>query len=218
MPALLENIGRVVNWTGRKVGRAFGYDATRPKNKRRKVVALERSEDAELKQSDRSKVITTARDLPRNFTIAAWMVRKHLDYVSTFKFHCRHKNEEVNRKVEAFIKRWSKRKNCDVSGRFNLKRIIRMCEARRTLDGDVLIVKLADGRLQIIESDRVRTPVGGVPDTNPTDFTFGVKTRDGGEQVAFSVCKRAKVSDFGSSGQAFEFERIIPAANVYLHG
>lgn len=156
MPGLLTR--------AKKAWNAFAYDATEPRNRRRKVIALERSEDAELPPVKRSQLTTTNRNVHRNWAIASWMVRKHLDYVSTFKFHCRHSNPLVNQKVETFVKDiWSKRKNCDIRGRFTLRKMIRLSEARRTIDGDILLVKLATGHLQGIEGDRVRSPMGGVP-------------------------------------------------------
>jgi hypothetical protein len=62
----------------------FGYDAVESKNRRQAPTGRLRSEDKELLPHQRRKLTSAARDIHRNFTIAAWAIRKHLDYVSTF--------------------------------------------------------------------------------------------------------------------------------------
>ena len=64
----------------------FGYDAVESKNRRQAPTGRLRSEDKELLPQQRRKLTSAARDIHRNFTIAAWAIRKHLDYVSTFSF------------------------------------------------------------------------------------------------------------------------------------
>jgi hypothetical protein len=48
---------------------------------------------------------------------------------------------------------------------------------RRTVDGDMGILKLSRALVQAIEGDRIRTPSGGLPvDYSAADFTHGVRT------------------------------------------
>jgi hypothetical protein len=44
--------------------------------------------------TERRKLISAGRDIHRNFSLAAWMLRKHLDYVSSFTFQCRSGNPQ----------------------------------------------------------------------------------------------------------------------------
>jgi len=67
----------------------FGYDAVESKNRRQAPTGRLRSEDKELLPHQRRKLTSASRDIHRNFTIAAWAIRKHLDYVSTFSFQSR---------------------------------------------------------------------------------------------------------------------------------
>ena len=59
---------------------------------------------------------------------------------------------EVDEQMEGLIRWWSRPANCDVAGRHTLQRLTRLWEERRTIDGDVFVLKLSDGRVQSIES------------------------------------------------------------------
>jgi len=63
----------------RRSAGAFGYDATEDKGRRKAPYALLRSEDDELPRARREQAITLGRDIRRNFSIAAWAIRRHLD-------------------------------------------------------------------------------------------------------------------------------------------
>ncbi len=51
-----------------------------------------------LCEMNRLKTCSTHR---RNFTIAGWMIRKHLDYTSTFAFQARTGMPEVDEQMES---------------------------------------------------------------------------------------------------------------------
>lgn len=191
--------------------RRFSYDAVENNGRRKAVPEKLQSEDAELPESKRRRLVSNARDLQHNSTIGRWAVGKHLDYVSTFSFQAISEDEALAERVEGLIKEWSKKENCDIAGRHSLARIIRLGEARKTVDGDILLVKLAAGKVQAVEGDRIRTP-SKVPDGyKASDFTHGVLTDTYGKATGFSVCRR------GSSSNAFTFERVIAAGNSYHH-
>jgi len=193
-------------------GRLFGYDAVEDKQRRKPPVARNRSEDMELNVSQRAKLAGSTRDLQRNFTIAAWMIRKHLDYVSTFSFQARTGVDALDERLEELMRQWSHRKNCDAARRHTLARMIRLAEARRTVDGDVFCVKLADGRLQWVEGDRVRTPLMGLPPgLDQKSFVHGVQVNKAGEALAYCICKR-------TTAGGFEFERLLRSDFVEHHG
>lgn len=208
---------------GRAAIRLFGYDATETKTKRKPPDGILSSEDAELTPDRRRKLISAGRDIGRNFTLAGWMVRKHLDYVSTFNFQSKSGDKALDKQIETLMKEWSKAENCDVAGRHPLPRMVRMLEQARTIDGDVGLLRLADGRLQAIEGDRIRVPDGGIPSngTGPSfkagDYCHGVRCDEAGRAIEYAICKRGKTSDFSPNNGTFRFERSLSATNMWLH-
>jgi lambda family phage portal protein len=199
------------NWIGR------AYDAITT-NGRRRVPRLDmRSEDRLFLPLDRDQLLSNARSLRRNAAIAAWAIRKHQDYVSTFNFQCRSGNPELDREVESLMNWWARPLNCDVSGRFSLHELIRMAEGLRTTDGDCFFYKLSDGRIQLIEADRVRTPtdLGEYKDTlSPNefaDFVHGVEVTPSGKPLRYAIAERT-----GGIGQnGFTLKEVTQAQYVY---
>jgi len=191
---------------------AFGYDAVVDKHRRKPPKTGLLGEDAQLSPRDRKKLLGSVRDLRRNLTICAWAIRKHLDYVSSFSFQSRTGNEELNDRIEELMEWWSRPRNCDVAKRHSLPRMIRLLEECRTIDGDVFLLKLSDGRLQAIEGDRIQTPSSGVPrGLKASKLTHGVQTDSHGAAEAYCVCKRTPVG-------SYKFERFLRAGFVVHHG
>lgn len=191
----------------------LGYDATQPKLKRKAPVISTKTEDRELQQAGRQQVSSATRDLQRNFSIAAWAVRKHLDYVSTFSFQARTGIPELDDQIESLMSWWSRPTNCDAAGRHSLPRLVRLFEERRTIDGDVLVNMLADGRIQGIEGDRIfdgsgtPLPAEGVLSE---EIVNGVWVNVNGRANAYAIHRR---HINGTS-----FEQWLPATFTYLHG
>lgn len=188
----------------------FGYDAVVDNGRRRAPSARLRSEDAELPARDRDKLHTGVRDLMRQYPLAGWAVRKHLDYVSSFALQVRTQDKGLNAAVEEFVARVSQPDLCDVGGRHSLADLVRLAEAQRTIDGDLLVVRLPNGTIQLVEADRVRDP------QNRDDgdrWTQGVQTDRWGRARRYAVWKRA-----GVRANAFEFDTYVPAESSYHHG
>jgi lambda family phage portal protein len=186
----------------------FAYDAVDESRRRKNAFPLTRSEDAELLPEKRRRLVAGARDLPRNFSVAAWALRKHLDYVSTFRFKSQSGNPEVDNEVENLIRWWSRPINCDVAGRHSLPRMVRLLESSRTIDGDVFLNMLSDGHLQAIEGDRVCNPIGGIPtDIDVTRLVHGVLTDDFGKAIAYTVCDRPRLNKTG-----LQFSKLLSAS------
>jgi len=193
----------------------FGYDAVDDTKKRRRPSQVRQmSEDNQLKQADRKKLVATTRDVRRNYEIAAWMIRKHLDYVSTFDFQARTPDEDFNRRLEELVTWWSRRRNFDVARRHNRQRFIRLGEACRTVDGDFFAMKLSSGRVQGIEGDRIRTPTLGVlPNGLKIEkLIHGIQLTPAGAAKAYCLCDRNKWGD------GFVFKRMVPARHMLQHG
>lgn len=184
----------------------FQYDATDARGKRKTAKQYTTSEDLILDPSKRSKLVANGRDLARNFAIASWMIRRHLDYVASFEFHCRTGNVDFDGQVESFVERWSKPWNFDRAGRHNLARMIRIGEIRRVIDGDIGFLKLADGRLQGIEGDRIKNPTG----ETSGQWLHGVNVDGGGRARAYALWDRSR--------SGLTFNRTVPASRLELLG
>lgn len=199
---------RPINGKRRKKG-ALGYDAAATSTRRRQIATKLTTEDRVLRQHARRRLNATAHDIRRNFSIAAWMIRKHLDYVATFTFHSRSGDPALDRDLEALMTAWMRPNNCDVAGRHPFTRWLRILEACRTVDGDVLAVFLDSGRLQAIESYRIQDP----PRRRRGErWIHGVRTNRAGRANAYAV-----YSDPDGLG-LLQFERIVPARNAVMHG
>lgn len=193
------------SWTG-------GYDAAKQTNRRRQPATTLDSEDKVLKGSDRKVVVASARDIRRNFATARWMIDKHLDFVVSHNFRSRSGDREFDRELETFVHRLMMAENFDVTGRHPHRRFLRMMEAARVVDGDILVVKVGGengGWLQAIEGDRVRDP--GMDYQNAERWVQGLRIGPFGRISQFAVHRR-------TGAQSFELERIINASRAMWFG
>lgn len=167
------------------------YDALNPGSKRRHSGSTVQSSDLALGTHDRQELMESARDVNRNFAAGAFMVRKHLDYVSTFSFQPKTGNQRLDEELTALMRWWSEPCNCDISGRHSLQGLLRLAESHRVVDGDIFLLKLSSGHLQGIEGDRVRNQSGlGITDSDfagGDKLIHGVHVNKGGRPVAYDV-------------------------------
>lgn len=189
-------------------GSGLKYDAAESSNRRRKVVVSSKSEDRELTPVQRQSILSQTRDIMRNFALAGFAIRKHLQYVSDFAFSSQMDDENFNTLFEAKMKWWSERKNCDLTGRHNLQELITLIETHRVLDGDVGILKHFSGKIQLIEGDRIRTDSAF---SFNNEYIHGVKLGKRNQDLAYRVHRRLP-------GGGFEFEREISADYMLLCG
>ena len=202
---------------GAIAGRAYGYDAVESTGKRRPPRVRTMDEDRHLDAKKRLKLMATSRDVVRNFILASWICRKHLDYVTCFSFRARTEDEDFNRRLEEYMTKYSTRYRCHIGMRHRLSRLLRIAEARRVLDGDFGLLKVAStpgnnrrGKLQGIEGELIATPNYGLPrNFNKDRWTNGVKLSSDGAAIEYCLCKR--------TSQGVEFARIVPASAMMLH-
>lgn len=192
---------------GAKRAKKLKYEAVEQSPTRRPIYISGKSEDRELPMRKRQALISEARDQIRNFSLAGFALRKHLQFVSYYRFSAETPDREFNRLLEARVERWKRRDQCDAAGRSNFDELITLAESHRAIDGDVGLLKRSDCRLQIVEADRIRNPEG-VGESDP-NWVNGVKTNAEGRAVRYAVWKRKP--DGG-----FEFEREINADNFEL--
>ena len=188
----------------------FNYDGANTDTKRKQPLLRLKSTDQILTPTARKRLTSNTRDLMQNFSLAAWAVRRHLDYVSSFSFQPRTGDDELDTTLVALMKWYSRAPHSDVAARHSLPRLVRMAEERRVVDGDVFIIKMSSGHLQVIEGDRVRNP--SQTDSSQHDgYVHGVKATKGGRMSSIAVHTR-------TSGGGYEFERIVRSANVFHIG
>lgn len=196
----------------------FDYDALDDRGRRRPAKSRTASEDYHLKGSKRRSVQATTRDVYRNFTLVKWMVRKHLDYVTRFRYQAQTKDEGLNRDLEEFIEIASGRQSFDIAGRHPLRRGIRLLEACATVDGDAGWLKYARGqdrgKVQIIESDLICLPGDtGRRRVDREHWHNGVRIDPKrGKALEYAICTR------GQRGSQLNFERTVAARNMIMRG
>lgn len=180
------------------------YSAAQSSPLRPQVRAVLKNEDEILKQRDRDRLESATWDEQRNYAIAGWVTRKHLDFVSTHNFDCTSNDKTLDDDIEGIVEDWSDAENFDERGRLDLQDHIRIDEACRTTGGDMLLHKLLNGRVQAIESDRIRNPKKS---TSKRVWKNGVLETRSGRTTHFSIHKR--------SPNGFEFEKVLPAREVF---
>ena len=191
-----------------RVRNLFSYDGAIASNRRRQVSNRIKSTDKTLTPQKRKQLQANTQDLQRNFAIAAWAVRRHLDYVSAFSFYPKTGDEALDNELHGLMEWYNRPLNCDVAGRHSLMQMIRMAEEHRTTAGDILIVKTNRGMLQAIESDRLRDP--DKMDVNER-WRHGVLVSAAGRARKYAVHSRD-----GNGG--YDFERSVQARNAFHFG
>jgi capsid protein len=151
------------------------------------------------------------RDLLRNSSIAGFVIRKHNQYVAKTDFKCCIPNQpQYNALIKKFIYYWGRRQNCDIARRHSLQELLTIIETHRIIDGDIGILKCSNGRIQLIEGDRIRNPM--LPDKQDGyEWIHGVKVGNTGQAFKYAIHKRGE-------GGGFTFEREVSAENMILCG
>lgn len=182
------------------------YMATRADKMRRPVYFSTRSEDRELQPRERQILVSEARNALRNFSLAGFALRKHLQFMSYYRFFAGTPDNAFNKALEKRVKRWME--ECDSTGRRNFQMLIYLVESARAVDGDVGLLKLSNGRVQLIEGDRIRNSSGN---EFSDEWVHGVRVNQYGKILAYDINRRLP-----SGG--FEHERFVSAKNMDLLG
>lgn len=213
MPSILSRfLGRRFNaGSGNTIG---GYDAVDSRGRRRSPPMQTASVDWLAKNRHRTILSASADDLARNFSIASWAIRKHLDYVADFSFQGKTTDRGYNQYLEDWWAERCKKFNFDAAARHPHRRAVRLAEAGRCIDGDVFWLKLSTGdyrgTIQAIEGDRVGMPGGQAPPVgDASEWVNGVRLDSYGRATAYAICRR--------EGRRKVFERVIPARNMIPH-
>lgn len=185
------------------------YDALKPNGRRKSPSVQIVREDVHLRGQKREAMSANAADLARNFSVAAWMVRRHLDYVASFRFSAKTGDPAINTTITDFLAVQSMRERCDRGGRLSREKMFRLVEARRVLDGDVGLLRLRNGNTQVIESDLIRNPEKM---RSADEWENGVRIDGAGYQLEYSISRRPR------GGRGYVWQRNVPRQNFYLYG
>jgi capsid protein len=150
-------------------------------------------------------MIGNGQNLHRNFSMVAWAVRKHLDYNTDFNFQVRTESDELNAQIEKLMWEWQLPYNCDASARFTFPQLIRMAEARRTIDGDFFFLKRNNGTLNAVEADLIQDPEF-IPNDGQRWFNGGRVNKDG-RPVSWGLYSRELYGKY-------KYLRNVPAKNM----
>jgi len=194
----------------------LGYEAVKNSPRRGSAATSTKSEDHELTVAGRQMLSSLGRDLVRNNALVTWAVRRNNQTVAKCDFKCAIPGQaEYNALVKQWVHQWGHRLNCDIARRHSLPELINLMEAHRVIDGDVGILKCNNGKIQIIEGDRIRNPA--VPHVvssaqNPDyEWIHGVKVGYTGQAFKYAIHRRKE-------GVGFEFEREVSAEHMILCG
>lgn len=192
----------------------FGYDAVADKGRRQAPQVRTKHESVILKERDRKKLQATTQEQIRNHSLVAWMVRKHLDYTSTFHISVRTGNDAVDSLVRRIFKWHGAPRNLDIAKRLGRDEMFRMFECEKVVSGDAGLIKLKDLKLQGLESSLIangkKNAEGKEP---PTDVNNSGLIMDPvtGERKEFCICNRG-------NGKQIIFDHMEKAGNVIFDG
>ena len=191
----------------------LAYDALQDKGRRKRASSVIVREDREIGKK-RNQLRQTVNETAKNFAAVAWAIRRHLDYVALFDFHCRSKDPGLNRDIEFLMERDSRPTNFDAGGRLSREKFFRLMESRRVLDGDVGQLYLFNGTSQGIESDLIRDPDEDKKNNAAgREWVDGVEIDGAGYPYRFSLHTRKPSPNTG-----YQYSKTINASNLALYG
>ena len=186
----------------------FGYQAVQNKGRRQAPKSRVYHESEILTKTLRRKLQATAQDQARNQSLVAWMVRKHLDYVSKFHFSFRTGKDATDALVNRIFYWHGAPRNLDYLGRFGRDEMFRLFEMEKVLCGDAGLLKLPELKLQAIESDLIAKGTEAPKEVNNSGLVVDAK----GRVLQYAICNR------GTNGAECKFDHLEPATNLIFDG
>ncbi len=104
------------------------------------------------------------------------------------------------------MRKWSRPANFDAAGRHSLASYVRLAESHAVKDGDLLTVRLRNGKVQPIEGDRIKNPSGsGAATVRPLadgeEWVDGVRVGPERQGAGGTRCTAAPGGAWSSSGK-----------------
>lgn len=136
----------------------FGYNAIVDKGRRQPPKTRLKPEFIQLGTRDREKLDATVQDLPRNFELAAWMIRLHVEFVSQFDVYANTGDEALDQVIEDLFDWHGRREVFDVARRHSRPEAMRLFEIAKLFSGDCAFLKVKGGSTQAIPGRRIAKP------------------------------------------------------------
>lgn len=157
---LLNNFGKVIDNTA-----MFKYYAGRDTPNRPPASSTYITGDQEFQNTNqRQKVYNQSNDLYKNFSIMQFAINTHLDYICNYKFTARTTNKEFNKTLEKWIAKKSKKEEVDIYRRQSIAEIARMFYLQKIIFGDSFVLKVKNGKLQLIDPQMITKLSNNCPD------------------------------------------------------
>jgi len=114
-------------------------------------------------ENDYLRLLEFARDLDRNDLVAGALATRAVDNTvqTGFRVDAKTGSDELDLALWELWEEWSRdAEQCDAMGELTFGAMERLVFRESLVDGDIVALPLHDGRLQLVESHRVRTPSG----------------------------------------------------------
>jgi len=191
----------------------FDYQAVQDKGRRQASKTRVYHESEVLTKHLRRKLQATTQDQARNISLVAWMVRKHLDYVSKFHFSFRTDKPSTDAVVNRIFRWHGAPRNLDYLGRFGRDEMFRLFEMEKVICGDAGLLKLDGLKLQAIESDLIAKGTAAEGMTLPKNINdSGLVVDASGRVLQYSICNR------GVNGGECIHDHLEPTQNIIFDG
>lgn len=203
------------------------YEAVEHSDKRKSAPARQKPHQDKILIPSRRKVAENAtQDVLENIPLAGWMIRRHLDAVSSFYVDVDAKLPlEQRKRIEGLFQWAGLARNFDAAKRFSIGEAFRLFELNKIIDGDSLMVKINRrasprfGAMQLVEGSRIKKP-GDLPsylagmklDGTPKVTDLGLELDEYGGTKSFVVCK------YGPDNRTLRFDRRVLARDSIYSG
>ena len=188
------------------------YEMAEDKGRRRAPRRRKAAEEAILTQRVRDRGTATIYDQIRNDPVVTWAFGKFLDYTTVQYFAAKTDDSKFNDELEEAFADWSRACNCDVARRNDFDNIVRIFGGALALDGDAALLKIEGGRLQGIESDRIREN-GTIANGEIPPSVNGVQIDpDTGAATGYLLFNR------GPNGVGYVYNRVLTPDDLIFRG
>ena len=136
----------------------LGYNAAVNTGNRQAPRTKQVHEDRVLTVANRKRIDETALDQSRNYSLVAWAIRKHLDFVSQFSPQVRTGDKAVDDILKRELRRSGRRRGFDIAGKHSREQAMRFFEQSKVLDGQSGIIEIKGGLKQLVEGKMIGKP------------------------------------------------------------
>ncbi len=166
-------------------------------------------------RNDRDIVRARARDLERNSDMANGLISAFVRNVvgHGFTLQATTGNAELDDKIEALWREWTKRQNCDVTGQQSFDQMLRMAVRRKKVDGGILFRKcytaggLLPFKLQALEVDELAY-TWSVPHTKGNTVAGGIEYNNYNKPIGYWI------QQYTIDGYDYPDPVYVPAKNI----